>query len=372
MRRLQVIDDKLEIDETIKVVEQYIQQLINSEYNWKQIRDICVSALTGYKRQETVRKLRKLPKYRSGQQSLKSRMDKKLNEKFNWFKQSKKNLNKYCNNENIKKKTDQDETEKKKCRWQHYRKKKPKIAALEKEIEIKGDIEAKAVLFIQNTKDSLLANQVREMIQSLKPWTGINLKVVERAGDKIQDLLHKSNPWEDKDCERKSCHPCLSSSKSDESEFKSCTKRSIIYETWCQTCLSKEEKKLRRNRDIFEEEIGLENLYKEGQEKKKGKKRKVTDTKVEEILKFRYIGETSRSAYERGVEHFKDLEFTRPKSHMLKHAVIHHPDLEPSRVEFRMKILSSHKTAFERQIREAVLINKHSGVRLMNSKLEYN
>ena len=98
----------------------------------------------------------------------------------------------------------------------------------------------------------------------------------------------------------------------------------------------------------------------------------MTDTKVEEILKFRYIGETSRSAYERGVEHFKDLEFTRPKSHMLKHAVIHHPDLEPSRVEFRMKILSSHKTAFERQIREAVLINKHSGVRLMNSKLEYN
>ena len=246
MRRLQVIDDKLEIDETIKVVEQYIQQLINSEYNWKQIRDICVSALTGYKRQETVRKLRKLPKYRSGQQSLKSRMDKKLNEKFNWFKQSKKNLNKYCNNENIKKKTDQDETEKKKCRWQHYRKKKPKIAALEKEIEIKGDIEAKAVLFIQNTKDSLLANQVREMIQSLKPWTGINLKVVERAGDKIQDLLHKSNPWEDKDCERKSCHPCLSSSKSDESEFKSYTKRSIIYETWCRTCLSKDEKKLRR------------------------------------------------------------------------------------------------------------------------------
>ena len=37
-----------------------------------------------------------------------------------------------------------------------------------------------------------------------------------------------------------------------------------------------------------------------------------------------------------------------------------------------MKILSSHKSAFERQIREAVLIDKYSGPYLMNSKVEYN
>ena len=36
-----------------------------------------------------------------------------------------------------------------------------------------------------------------------------------------------------------------------------------------------------------------------------------------------------------------------------------------------MKILSCHKTAFERQIREAVLIDLNSGPKLMNSKLEY-
>ena len=57
---------------------------------------------------------------------------------------------------------------------------------------------------------------------------------------------------------------------------------------------------------------------------------------------------------------------------MLKHCVIYHPDLDPRKVEFKMKILSSHSSAFERQIREAVLINKYSGVRSMNSKLEYN
>ena len=57
---------------------------------------------------------------------------------------------------------------------------------------------------------------------------------------------------------------------------------------------------------------------------------------------------------------------------MLNHCVIHHPDLDPRKVEFRMKILSSHSSAFERQITEAVLINRNSGVRSMNSKLEYN
>ena len=148
-----------------------------------------------------------------------------------------------------------------KSRWQRYRRRKPRIAALENETRIKGEIEAKAVLIVQNTKDSVLANQIIDMIQKLKPWTGINLKVEERAGDKIQDLLHKNNPWEDQDCERKSCHLCISSTKSDESVLKSCTKRSIIYETWCETCLSSEKKKLRKSYDIFSESLGIDKLY---------------------------------------------------------------------------------------------------------------
>ena len=47
MRRLQVIDERLDISETFDVVEKYVQQLVNSEYNWTQIRDMCYSALIG-------------------------------------------------------------------------------------------------------------------------------------------------------------------------------------------------------------------------------------------------------------------------------------------------------------------------------------
>ena len=68
----------------------------------------------------------------------------------------------------------------------------------------------------------------------------------------------------------------------------------------------------------------------------------------------------------------KDLEFKRPKSHYLRHAVEVNPNVPPEALNFRMKILSSHKSAFERQIAEAVLIHKYLGPMLLNSKSEYN
>ena len=197
------------------------------------------------------------------------------------------------------------------------------------------------------------------------------MKIVECAGDKIVDFLHKSNPWEDYDCDRKECYTCKTSVEC-ELPFKNCTKRSVIYNTWCETCEKKKERA--KKEDVFDDEvIGLKELFATGKEKEKiGRKRKVEKEERNKCPAFVYIGETSRSAYERGQEHSKDLEFKRHKSHMLKHCVNHHDGMNPENVKFGMKILSSHKTAFERQIREAVLIEKNAGPTLMNSKTEYN
>ena len=46
--------------------------------------------------------------------------------------------------------------------------------------------------------------------------------------------------------------------------------------------------------------------------------------------------------------------------------------MDPDDVDFRIKILTTHKSAFERQIREAVLIEHFAGPLLLNSKMEYN
>lgn len=70
-------------------------------------------------------------------------------------------------------------------KWNHYKSKKERIAALEDLNE--GESPEKAVLFVQNTVNSELAGQIRKLVNELKPWTGIGLKIVEHAGDKLQD-----------------------------------------------------------------------------------------------------------------------------------------------------------------------------------------
>ena len=62
----------------------------------------------------------------------------------------------------------------------------------------------------------------------------IKVKIVERTGDKIVDLVHKSNAWSNKDCMREDCLICASCT--DEEERGKCYRRNVVYETFCLTC----------------------------------------------------------------------------------------------------------------------------------------
>ena len=77
------------------------------------------------------------------------------------------------------------------------------------------------------------------------------------------------------------------------------------------------------------------------------------------MKKYKYIGETSRSAFERGWEHLNDLAQLRTSSHMLKHIEGVHPDQDISDIKFGMEVIK-----YTRQVRESVLIqeerNHHS------------
>ena len=84
------------------------------------------------------------------------------------------------------------------------------------------------------------------------------------------------------------------------------------------------------------------------------------------------MGETSRSAFTRGREHKNDARLMNPGSHILKHYLRYHDGEDPDEMKMGMKIHTFRRTAFERQVAEAVTIqqvqNKHH---LMNSKSEY-
>ena len=86
-----------------------------------------------------------------------------------------------------------------------------------------------------------------------------------------------------------------------------------------------------------------------------------------------YIGESSRSAYERGFEHLEKLTSLNSKSQMLRHVVDKHEKENVENVQWGMTVLKYMKSAFERQIEEAVTIERKAKEgEILNSKCEYN
>ena len=83
-----------------------------------------------------------------------------------------------------------------------------------------------------------------------------------------------------------------------------------------------------------------------------------------------YVGESSRSVQERAMEHWSAARREDKDSHMHKHQCMEHPGERP---RFYFKVVSLHRTALNRQIREAVRIRRRGGAgSILNSKAEFN
>ena len=59
----------------------------------------------------------------------------------------------------------------------------------------------------------------------------------------------------------------------------------------------------------------------------------------EKIKKHKYVGETARSAYERGAEHLDALEKLSEESHLLKHIASNHSEEDIDKIKFGFKVL---------------------------------
>ena len=187
------------------------------------------------------------------------------------------------------------------------------------------------VIFMQHTKHSELARRVRAKLSELEKVGKIKVKIVERSGTKLQELLHKSNVWEERDCLRDDCWVCTEENLGGKKG--QCYKKNITYETYCITCYKKEEReRLERERKdkgaepssqygengmVKEKGVDRENVggygsmigaepsskygqkgmvkekYNEKKEKKKDGKENSRKEKME--FKVKYIGESSRS-----------------------------------------------------------------------------
>ena len=85
-----------------------------------------------------------------------------------------------------------------------------------------------------------------------------------------------------------------------------------------------------------------------------------------------YIGETSRTIWERNQDHHRDALSSTSISHMRSHMVACHPkEVEEVITSFQMTRIKTCSSALSRQVREAIEIG-HSNLRLLNQKEEYN
>ena len=174
----------------------------------------------------------------------------------------------------------------------------------------------------------------------LAGMTAFRVRITETAGMPLSRLLPSTNPWGASDCGQLDRLVC---DQGDEVK-QDCKRRNILYESSCTICRV----------DIKEDdtdEAGKKELFlKDG--------------------KGLYIGESSRSIYERSKEHHRDRQDKNEDSHQIKHWVTDHPELD-SPPKFRYKVVSSFQDALTRQVAESVRIER-AGVHILNSKAEYS
>ena len=219
----------IEHQEILGIIEKFTKSLKSSRYCVKLAREAVMSGIRGWKTRARKRKRCNQPFYRLAQDTVQERARKQLLEKEMWYKE---------------KKDDQQEEE---SPSKYQRIEGGRISSFP--TRGKGSFSkkagnVKAVLFVPHTQNSELAKRLRENENTLENVTGNRVKVVERAGVKIQDILTGNNPWKGQDCGRENCFLCSTKLLTGKGLNKDCRKRGIIYEIRCLSCEKAEKEKL--------------------------------------------------------------------------------------------------------------------------------
>ena len=172
-----------------------------------------------------------------------------------------------------------------------------------------------SVIFVPCTPESRLKKIYEEQIKK----TEFKIKVVEKGGTKMKDILHRKNPFKKMKCDRNDCFVCSTGGKG------ACDKENITYDIICQApCLHKSV----------------------------------------------YRGESSFNAYTRGKEHLEKYQAGDAQSTLVNHCNDKHGG---EHVQFRMDVTGYfHNDAMLRQINEGINIKRTSEERLMNSRREWH
>ena len=294
------------------MVDGYAQKLLNSGYEEHQVRRILVMGIKGFENKRLRHAKLGWRLRRTAEESGDMRARRKLLAKTNWYKKRRKE-NLYDNNGGSKRKAGKEQ---------------------------QRHMENKTVLFVEQTVNGELGKRLREMMTRISPILGFGVKIVERNGAPLKNKFPQASLWEGAHCGRNNCITCNQGA-----EFITpCSRRSLVYENTCAQC-----------------------------NKGAGAKEEIRSESMDEKVPSLYIGETSRTIQERGVEHwgaYRGNDKVKEGSHIYKHQELQHEGGEP---HFIPRAISFHRSALSRQTAEAVRIRRRGGMgALLNSKSEFN
>ena len=172
-----------------------------------------------------------------------------------------------------------------------------------------------SVLFIPVTPKSKLKKMFEEEIKQSK----LGIKVVEKSGRSIKNLVQKNDPFNKGKCrDENGCFVCREKNSKGK-----CRISNVTYKVTCDQC----------------------NMI--------------------------YHGETGRNAYSRGQEHLKALEKEHQDSVLHRHINTKHQETRDNKPTFQMHVTSTHTRALDRQLTEAVKISNERTETLINNKEEF-
>ena len=181
----------------------------------------------------------------------------------------------------------------------------------------KGKAKNKSVLFVPATPKSKLQKEYTKIINK----HNMKIKVVEKAGTKIKNLIQKSEPFKQNKCNDKDCFPCKSNKNNNKNT--NCRKDGIIYYITCNKCQAI------------------------------------------------YVGESARNGNSRGKEHFNDYITNKDSSIMQRHTQTHHRH-DTDKPEYTMTVKQIYgNNSMDRQLSEAIQINNIPEIAIINNKTEY-
>ena len=311
VRRLLTTREDLGAGTKGAVIDQYAVKLLHSGYSREQTRKILKNGIKGYLGRMRNREQRGLKLRSTAWESRRTRYVGKLLDRTGWYRRRNKGKTDVTN------KASKPGSNGRRC------------------MDTTGEQDFRTVMFVEYTKNGELAKRMRELISRLENVIGFKVKVVERAGASLKSLFPTNNLWEGQKCGRADCTTCEQGAEM----LPNCTKSSLLYENICGICNPKagEDKEL---------------------------------VEVNQDIPTLYVGETSRSIYERSKEHWGAWRGKSDKSHIWKHQVDVHGGAPP---KFYMRVVRFYKTALSRQIGEAVRIRRRGGGgSILNSKAEFD